>query len=149
MSKIIVASAAGRARTITNFSGSTWGELRQHPEVAPLVTGSLDVIVNPGDLTLNSDSSALPEGDFNVYLIPTKNKAGLTPYEAAQLGAEIGKAIADASKKAGSDEISELKGALLETIQDFYDVDLTEDQAKDAQEADAIAEAKRFQARRG
>jgi len=148
MSKIIVASAAGRARTITNFSGSTWGELKQHPEVAPLVTGSLDVIVNPGDITLNSDASALPEGDFNVYLIPTKNKAGLTPSEASQLGAEIGKAIAEASKKAGSDEITELKGALLDTIQDFYDVDLTEEQAKDSAEATAIAEAQKYVARR-
>jgi hypothetical protein len=125
MRTIIVASpAANKAKKIEGFGGRTWGDLKAHPVVRELMVGSVEAIVNPGNVTLNREDAVLPEGDFKLYLVPTKNKAGISESEARQLGEEIAAAIVKASRQSSSSEIGDLKKSLIEEIESFYDVDL-------------------------
>lgn len=125
MRTIIVASpAANKAKKIENFSGRTWSVLKAHPVVQELMVGSVEAIVNPGNVTLSRDEAVLPEGDFKLYLVPTKNKAGISDAEARQLGEEIANAIVRASRQANGSEIADLKKNLITEVESFYDVDL-------------------------
>src|SRR5687768_1648519 len=118
---IIVASpAANKAKKIEGFNGRTWGDLKDHPTVRELMVGSVEAIVNPGNVTLSREDAVLPEGDFKLYLVPTKNKAGISEQEASQLGSEIAAAILKGSKQANGTELSDLKKNLLETVEEFY-----------------------------
>ncbi len=124
---VIVASPASNRAKKYETSVSTWGELKG--VIADLYTGdgNVEAIVHPGNVTLTRDDASLPTGDFKVFLVPTKNKAGVTPSEAQKLGQEIGAAIAEAASRTTSDEVKQLKDALIETIEDFFDVDLSDD----------------------
>jgi hypothetical protein len=141
---VIVASSAGKAQKIENFAGTTWGELKAHPQVAPLLVGDLEAVVNPGKVTLRDNESLLPSTDFKVYLIPTKNKAGtVTQAQAATLGQQIADAILKASQKAQGDEMEQLKESLIEAVEEFFDVDLNDfDDCPECE--DAVAEAQQF-----
>jgi hypothetical protein len=98
MRTIIVASpAANKAKKIENFAGRTWGELKDHATVRELMVGSVEAIVNPGNLTLSRVDAVLPEGDFKLYLVPTKNKAGaISEADARSMSEEIAGAIVEA-----------------------------------------------------
>lgn len=125
MRTIIVASpAANKAKKIENFNGRTWADLKSHPVVRELMVGSVEAIVNPGNVTLNREDAILPETDFKLYLVPTKNKAGVSEIQARELGEEIATAIFKASRQSSANEITDLKKNLIAEIESFYDVDL-------------------------
>jgi hypothetical protein len=148
---VVVASpAANQAKRITT-DAKTWGELKSQSEVAALISGEVDAIVNPGRLTLGSDESVLPEGDFNLYLITKKNKAGMADYSG--IGVAIEAAIVKAASLASDEEVEELKDSLIEVIADHFDVsiyDLEEepsnnDNGYDEDLAAALEEARNMQ----
>lgn len=140
--KIIVASpATNKAKKIEDFTGTTWSQLKQHPVVRDLIVGDVEAILNPGNVTLGRDDSALPEGDFKVFLVPTKNKAGITETEARKLGQEITDAIVTASRIASADDVRELAASLKSEIEDFFNVSL-EDDCKECE--DVLKEAKNY-----
>ena len=141
--KIIVASpAANKAKPVNGFTGSTWGELKQHPVLRELLQGNVEAVLNPGNVTLTRDDAELPEGDFKIFLIPTKNKAGMTDAEARKLGQEISEAIVKAASLASSDDVTELGNLLKNEIEEFFGVELGDDGCEEC--ADVLAEAKGY-----
>lgn len=135
---VIVASAASNKAKQVSTSATTWGEFKT--QIADLITGDVEAVLKPGNVTLTRDDAALPDGDFRIYLIPTKNKAGMTETQAKQLGADIAEAIALAAAKATSEEVNDLKSEIVEVIEDFFGVDLSDEQC--AQCAEALNEAR-------
>lgn len=138
--KVVVASPASNVANKYDTDVTTWGELKS--VISDIFTSGLEAIVNPGNVTLNRDDAALPTGDFRVFLVPTKNKAGnLTPSQASSLAAEISKAIVEGAKKASTQEVDDLRERLIAEIEDFFGVDLSED----CPECDeALREAKKY-----
>lgn len=144
MRTVIVASQAANKAQRIQTDAKTWGELQQNAEVAKLATGNVEAILNPGKVTLNRADAELPEGDFQIFLIPTKNKAGMTEQEAADLGQVIAKAIVDGAAKATSNEVDELKEELIETIESFFNVDLDAPSEGDTELTAALEAVKNF-----
>lgn len=144
MAKVIVASAAGKAVRIENFVGSTWADLQANSQVASLITGGVEAVVRPGNYILKDGSSLLPNsGDFNVYLIPTKNKAGMADY--SNLGEEISEAISKAASLVDNNSVENLKAEIIEVIADHFGVDFSDiytvPQGNDTEIQEAIATA--------
>lgn len=123
---IIVASTSASQARVVQSNDETWGQLKVRPELAGLVLNGMDAVVDPGHFTLNRDDAKLPEGEFRLFLVPTKNKAGvgIDINSAKALAAEIGAAIYEASKKADENELQDLKAAILTTLADFYNIDV-------------------------
>lgn len=141
--KIIVAApATNKAKAVNDFSGSTWGELKNHPVLRELLVGNVEAILNPGNVTLTRDDASLPEGDFRIFLVPTQNKAGMTSDEARRLGQEITETLIKAASLASSDQVSELGRTLKEEIENFFGVDLGDDGCEEC--AEVLAEAKGY-----
>lgn len=123
--QVVVGSGAANKGKKFQTSARTLGELKAQSEMNGLWPGSVDFIVKPGNLTLRDDSSVLPEGDFNLYIIATKNKAGGVSASAAeQLGRDIAQAIKDAAAQVETNELADLRAELIEAIEDFFGVDL-------------------------
>lgn len=143
---VIVASPSSSvAKKITDFNGSTWGELKNHPTVRGLLVSGLEAILNPGNVTLNMEDAQLPEGDFRVFLVATKNKAGaISPSDASNIANQIADAILKASRLADEDAVNNLKDELIETVEGYFGVDLEEDDCEGC--SDALAAAQRIQA---
>lgn len=76
--KVVIASAKSNAAARTQFSGTTFGELKADAVFAGIYGNGegVEAIVKPGNVTLRDNESILPEGEFSVFLVPTKNKAG-------------------------------------------------------------------------
>ena len=142
---VVVASSSSNKAKKYETAATTWGELK--PEIRELLTGDLEAIVNPGHVTLSQDNSILPTGDFKLYLIPTKNKAGqITVDQARSLGREIAEALVEAATTANTDDINELKEILRNDIEDFFGVELG---GADCEECDeTLDEAKALASRR-
>lgn len=140
---VIVASSFSNASSKVVTSATTLGQFK--PEISELWGPNVDFVVKPGNVTLRGDDSLLPEGDFTLFIIPSKNKAGnISSSEAVSLGEEIKNAIVAAATKAEGSAVAELKNALIETIEDFFDVSL-DAVANDCPECvEALAEAWRM-----
>ena len=79
MSKVIIASSkTNSAVKIENFTGSTFADLKADAIFASVYGDGkdVDVVIKPGNVTIRSNDSLLPATDFNVFIIPSKNKAG-------------------------------------------------------------------------
>lgn len=125
--RVTVASAAANAAKRFMTRAANWAELRPEIESQGLTLSNVEAILNPGNVTLSRPESELPLGDFKVYLVPTKNKAGITQQEAAALAESLTKAIVDASNRQNRTNVEKLKGELIETVEEFFSVDLDED----------------------
>lgn len=138
--KVVVASPASNQAKQYQTSATTWGELKS--QISDLLVGNVEAIVKPGNVTLTRDDATLPTGDFRVYLIPTKNKAGvMSPTQAQNLGAEISADIVAAAAKATQQDLDDLRSQLVEVIEDFFGVSLEEDCPECAE---ALADAKKY-----
>lgn len=135
---VLVASPASNQAKKFETTATTWGELKT--VLGTLVSGNVEAIVPPANTALTRDDAALPEGDFRVFLVPTKNKAGMTPTQAQGLAREIGNAIVRAAAKVTDNEVDDLKKELVETIENFFGVDLDDCPECEA----ALAEAKKM-----
>lgn len=145
MRNVIVASTASNQAKRISTSATTWGELRVEREVAALISGDVEAIVNPGKVTLGRDESLLPTGDFQLYLIPKKNKAGAADYSG--IGEAIAAAISKAASIATDDEVETLKDDLIEVVADHFGVEISQIDGSEQNEGDvelkaALEEAK-------
>lgn len=133
--KVVVAAPSSNAAKVFNTSASTWGELKR--EISSLMSSNLDAVVPElNNASLSRDEAVLPSGDFRVFLIPTKNKAGaFTSQQAKELGSKIQSAIEEASKKASVNDFNSLRDSLVSTIEDFFEVDLSEARCPECDEA--------------
>lgn len=139
--KVTAASPSANKAKIYETDAKTWGELKS--VVKELLVGDVEAIVNPGNVTLRGDDSVLPEGDFKLYLVASKNKAGnVSPEAAQQLAERIGKAIVAAAAKASDDDVKQLENDLISEIENFFNVELGEDEVDCAGCADALREAR-------
>jgi len=79
MATITVASAKTNQAARIEFTGSTFGDLKRNAEFLAIYGSGdgVDAVVKPGNVTLRDDQSTLPPGNFSIFLVPTKNKAGV------------------------------------------------------------------------
>src|SRR5688572_18307137 len=115
---VVVAAPASNQAKKFETNATTWGELQG--VISSLMTGNVEAIVAETRTTLNRGEAVLPTGDFKLFLVPTKNKAGagISPDEARVLGREIAEAIVTAASRASSEDVAELKENLVEVIED-------------------------------
>lgn len=113
--KVIIASSKTNAAARTQFEGTTFGELKLDPVFAGIYGSGegVEAIVKPGNVVLRDDSSVLPEGDFNVFLIPTKNKAGGMDVD------DVTSNVEEAIEEFIADELEGLSAALVAFIKDY------------------------------
>lgn len=137
---VVVASPASNVAKKYETAATTWGQLKA--EISDVYTNGLEAIVNPGNTTLNREDAVLPTGDFRLFLVPKKNKAGnMTPSQAQSLAVEISKAIVEGAKKASQEDVDDLRERLIGEIEDFFGVSLD----NDCPECDeALAEARKY-----
>lgn len=129
---IIVSEKTNSVKRLTEFTGETFQDLKNHPEARSLFTGDVEAVVNVTKCTLKRDDATLPEGDFKVYLVVTKNTSGvITPAEATTLGQEIATAIVKASALGGTDEKKELMNEIKSAIRNFYNLEEEEEEAEE------------------
>lgn len=110
--KVVIASAKSNAAARTQFSGSTFADLKADPVFASIYGNGegVEAIIKPGNVTLRDNDSVLPAGEFSVFLVPTKNKAGYV--ELGELVEEIESAI-DAKGEQIMEEIQTAVRAIL------------------------------------
>lgn len=146
--KVIVASAKTNAAVrIENFTGTTFADLKNNTQFQSVYGdgSNVEVVINPGNVTLRGDDSNLPEGDFKAFIITKANKAGITDGDAVSVGKAIGQAIKQAQKASSTQQATALKQALIEKINNFFEVDtavVQQQELADAELQAAILEAK-------
>lgn len=123
--KVIVASAkSNSAIRIENFEGTTFADLKANQQFSAVYGDGegVELVVKPGNTTLRGDDSILPTTDFNVYIITTKNKAGvaMNHSQAKEVGSEIVTAIKRASAIATQEQVNGLKSALRDAVNSFF-----------------------------
>lgn len=138
--KVVVASPASNASKKISTNAKTFAELKLDPVFSSLYSENLEVVVNPGRQTLTRDEAVLPEGDFQVFLIPKQNKAG--QMDVKNVGKEIEEAIRACAGKASQRELESLKENLIEEIESFFDVSLKDEDCPEC--AEALKEAKKL-----
>lgn len=110
-------------------TATTWGTLRaemqNNSELSALMSGDLEYVTAPNNVSLRGDESVLPEGDFRLFAIVKKNKAGMDENTAEKIGQVISKAIIEGARISSEEEVNELKNNLLEFIETHFDVDLS------------------------
>lgn len=74
--EVVIVSPTTNKTVRISTEAKTWGELKTDPRVKELLGPNMDVIVRPGNTTLCREDAELPEANFNLYMIATKNKAG-------------------------------------------------------------------------
>lgn len=121
---IVVSPASNQPIRVNDFTGTTWGELKNHEAVYNHVSGSnVEAILRQGNVTLSREDAQLPEGDVTVFLVPTKNKAGMTTEQAQSIGQQISEAIVKAAAISSEGQVEELRDALINEVASFFDVD--------------------------
>lgn len=119
---VTVASAAANRAKQFSTNATVWSQLQDEIRAQGLSLDNVEAVMNPGNVTLSQADAVLATGDFKVYLVPTKNKAGGNLSEADIQ--ELMNAIRAASTIAEEQKGHTLKDALIQTVEEFYDVDL-------------------------
>lgn len=126
MSKtVIIASAkANAAIRIENFEGTTFADLKANPQFQSVYgTGeAVEVVIKPGNITLRDDDSVLPTGNFSAFIIPTKNKAGVSSASVRELARTIKREIYAKAKMAEENHIDELRDEMLQVVDRVYTI---------------------------
>ena len=76
MRKVTVFSTTTNRKVVVNTDVTTWGQLKSIAEVRGLLADNMDYVVKETKVGLASDDSVLPTGDFTVFMIQKKTKAG-------------------------------------------------------------------------
>lgn len=111
----VVSTTAGTKVTIET-SVSTWGQLKKDSKMASLLGSNMTAVVRETKVNLEHDDAVLPTGDFTIFLVQTKTKAGLTRAELEE--------ILDA-------HMEEAKEAILEDLTEALDIEEDEDELMD------------------
>lgn len=118
--KAIVSSAVSNSARSIDTSAENWGQLKAELNKCGIITDNAEAVLEEGKLTLSHPDAALPPGDFRLFLVPTKNKAG-TMESIHENFQEVMDSIRKGAIKATPEQVSALKGRLIETIERFYD----------------------------
>jgi hypothetical protein len=108
MRKVTIYSNKTRATQEITTDVSTWGELKVLINADMGITGAR-CMVKENRMTLESNQAVLPDGDFIVYVYPTKVKSGASVKEDAYAGltdAKLRKACQKKSISTTGDSIS-------------------------------------------
>ncbi len=74
---IIIISTQGANRVTINSSATTWSELQQEINAEGTFSANDVQPLIRGGAAIESGSHVLPEGDFTLFITPSKIKAGL------------------------------------------------------------------------
>ena len=74
--KVITYSTLGDNMKEVYSSATTWGELQGDLTRAGVRFDGMKVMTNPGQVTLESLQAELPEGEFQLFIMPQKVKSG-------------------------------------------------------------------------
>lgn len=126
MSKtVIIASAKSNAAVrIEGFTGTTFGDLKANAQFSAIYGGGdgVEVVVKPGNITLRDNDSVLPTDNFSAYIIPTKNKAGVTAADAKEISDAVYTAIINGAAVASAEEKTALKQNLVSAVNNIYTI---------------------------
>lgn len=139
--KVVIASAKSNAAARTQFTGTTFGELKADAVFAGIYGDGegVEAIVKPGNVTLRDNASVLPEGDFSVFLVPTKNKAGMFQLDVDDISDMVETAVDNVAKAKAEEVFNEIKAAIEEIVAKHTDaIGATGDDELDA----AVREAR-------
>jgi ribosomal protein S13 len=140
---IVVSPRSNQPIKVSDFTGSTWGELRNHPQVYSHVEENVEAVLRQGNVTLSREDAQLPEGDVHVFLVPTKNKSGMSEEQAKEIGQQITEAIVKAAALSSEEDVRKLKERLIEDVADFFNVnedDLTSTSNNEESPASELSE---------
>ncbi len=126
MRKVTVFSTTTNRKVVVTTDATTWGQLRAVSEVRGLLADNMDYVVKETKVGLASDESVLPTGDFTVFMIQKKTKAGAVSRERMREIIE--------------EEIDSFVDDLLERMDDEGDIIEDSDEDTLAAEAARIAE---------
>lgn len=76
MRRIITYSTLGDNMKEVFSSAETWGDLMPDLTRASIRFDGMKVMTNPGQVTLESLQAELPEGEFQLFIMPQKVKSG-------------------------------------------------------------------------
>ena len=115
--KVVIASAKSNAAARTQFTGTTFGDLKNDPIFAGIYGNGegVEAIVKPGNVTLRDNASILPEGEFSVFLVPTKNKAGncgCEDYSSDSISEMVESAVSAVAEAKAEQVYNEIKTAI-------------------------------------
>jgi hypothetical protein len=125
MRKVTVFSTTTNRKVVVTTDVTTWGQLKAVSEVRGLLADNMDYVVKETKLGLASDESVLPTGDFTVFMIQKKTKAGVISRERMREIIE--------------EETDDLVNSILERLDDEGDVLEDSDEDTLAEEAARIA----------
>lgn len=75
--EITVVSTQGGARVVLRSEATSWGQLKNEiNREGSFNANEVNSLVRGGG-ELNNDSDSLPEGDFTLFITPSKIKSGL------------------------------------------------------------------------
>jgi hypothetical protein len=77
MKKVVVFSTQTNKKKSINTDATTYGVLRRELESQGFSLSGTRNIIKENKVSLSHDDAELPEGDFTLYLFPTKTKSGL------------------------------------------------------------------------
>lgn len=109
---LIVSSLTNKGKKIST-TAATLGELKA--EEPSLFSGDVEIVVKPGNVTLRDDGSELPSGDFKVYVIPTKNKAGWDEDDVEEFLEEVSERVHNAL----GEKFGEVKASVLSVLDEY------------------------------
>lgn len=86
MSKVTIFSTGGANKTI-EVNSTTWGDLQKELSNNGVSTSGMKAVHGQTRVTLEHKDAIIPEGDFNLFLLPVKTKSGsiLTPAQVEAL----------------------------------------------------------------
>lgn len=124
MSKTVVIASAksNTAVRIEGFTGTTFADLKANCQFNCVYGdgNGVEVVIKPGNITLRGDDSVLPEGNFSVFIIATKNKAGMTAAEVREITRSIEIDIISKSRRASAAEKTALRANLASAVAQVY-----------------------------
>ena len=121
--KVLIASAkTNTAIRVEGFTGTTFADLKVNPQFSAIYNNGdgVEVVVKPGNISLRGDDSILPTGDFSAYIIPTKNKAGISTSDAKEISNTIYTAIIQGAQRANQEQKETLKNNLRAAVQNAF-----------------------------
>jgi hypothetical protein len=128
MKVIVVSQKLNKAGKIENFEGRTFQDLLNVSTDNGINVGDLynrdevEVVVNPGNISIRGVDSVLPQEDFKVFFTIKKNKAGMEATDINKLSQEVKELVKTAQKQSSVEQRTALKQVISEAINNFYRV---------------------------
>ncbi len=80
---VTVYNSVGQAKREVTSSADTWNQLQRDLDMAGIPYSQMKSVVGETRNTLESGEAQLPQGNFTLFLLPTKVKSGVSFFETA------------------------------------------------------------------